>query len=324
MGQQELRKAIRSSRNRAAIGDQGAESTLGVLDQLKRGLDSRASMADRAGDKNTADQARQLARAVRERIDEALAGPQPDVLTLDGSGTQLARANPYARARRLRQDAYRTEEAFDLGAELARGRVPLDGPTRARAIEEQNRQALAQGYTATQAGNLLNRRGTPGSIDSLNTRLGREAMEAALGTGAAPVRRQLDAEAQFGQTHRSLTGNSTTAQQLAAMGVTPVAGAGAGLAMGMDFTGAGLAAVGADLGRRGLAAGIRKLGATNEAAVAPKVAQFLVANGLPATQQGALIVMRSPRLRKALAAALGMVAGQDVGAAVMPAMPARP
>lgn len=313
MGREELKEAFKAARNRAAVGDMGAQSRLGILDQLKRRFDARARTADRAGDNDKANQARQLARAVRERLDALLEGPPPSNFMLDGSGTQLARSNPYARARQLRQDAYRTEEAFDLGAELGRRRVPIDGPTRARAADERNRQAVAQGYVATQAANLLNNPATPGVVRGFEPRLKREAMRAALGEGAVPVERQLAREKVFGTTHREITGGSTTARQLAEMGVAGTAGAGLGLYNGGDVTSMGLGAMAGVAARKLGGKAVGSLRAANEAAVAPKVAQFLVANGLPPTQQGALVVMRDPQLRRALARALGLIGGANTG-----------
>lgn len=294
-GYKAFQDAFKAVRDRSVSGEESAKSRLGVLDLVKRRLDSDAKVAARKGNNELADRLSGMARTVRTKTDEALGGTE------------------YADARKLRQDAYREEEAFDIGAEVGGRRLALDGPTRARAAAEANPEAVRQGYAATKSAELLNRGSTPGAIDAFAPRLQREALDASLGPNAAPVQKQLAAERQYGQTHRALTGNSTTARQLAQMGLTAGAGTGLGLYSGMDLTTAGLTGAALAGARRLGSAGLGALRSANEAAVAPYMARFLTENGLPEGIEGARLVMGDPKLRRALARSLGLGSGTGSG-----------
>lgn len=299
MGQRAFREASRSVQNRMAAGNEAAASNLNLLDAMKKRFDATGRKAMLAGDNDTSDQAGGLARALRTQVDEALDGPE------------------YARARALRQEAYRVDDAFDMGAELAGSRVPLDAPARARAMTGADgamRPEVGQGYAAQLAEAILNRRGTPDALNRLSAPMQREAMQTALGANADRVQRQIANERVFGETHRALTGNSTTARQLAEMGVTAGAGAGLGFLGGLDVQQAGMAGVAAALLRRGGGAAVSRLRAGNEERVAQRIAEALIARGIPATPQGVALAQRDPRRAQAIARVLAGISAAQGGA----------
>lgn len=265
-------------------------SNLARLDATKRILDSQAEVARRSGDRDVAARAGQLAKAFRDRMDA------------------LLEDSIYADARRLRQHLFRTEEAIDLGAELAGSRIPLDASARASAVSAQDRQAMARGYGAQQAENLLNRRDMPGALTRLEPNMQREAMRAALGDGAKGVEDQLAREKVFASTRRAVGENSTTAQQLKDMGLGGV-GAGLGLLGGLDAAASGGLGLLTFAGKKGLDKAAQRVLANNEEAVAPYIARFLVSNGLPATPQGYVIAANDPKLSRGLSRLVGAMAG---------------
>ncbi|WP_170577985.1 hypothetical protein [Ruegeria arenilitoris] len=113
-------------------------------------------------------------------------------------------------------------------------------------------------------------------------------MQAALGPeGAATVQKQIANERTFGNTHRALTGNSTTARQLIEQGLLSGVGGGAGLATTGDLQGAGAGAAAMLAARHGGGALLRKATAGREARVAPEIVKALMGSGLPANLQKA-------------------------------------
>jgi len=298
MGRRAFAEASRAVQNRMAAGNEGAASNLGLLDAMKRRLDSMGQVAARAGDNDTAAQATSLARTLRQQTDAALGGPE------------------YSNARALREQAYRTEEAYQTGADLARPRIDLDAPARARGgprMQGPVRPEVGQGYAAEMAEAILNRRGTADSLNRLYAPMQQEAMDAALQGNAAGVRRQLETERVFGDTHRALTGNSTTARQLAEMGAVGVAGAGLGYAGGLDPTQAGVAGVAAALARKGGAAVVNKVRSGNEERVAQEIARILIARGVPTTPQSVSVALSDPRRSQEIARMLAATGGSAAG-----------
>lgn len=196
LGKKAYDQAAESLLNRKAVDGIDATSELARLDETKRILDSIASTAYRSGDNNLGSQASDLSKALRARIDESIAGPA------------------YSEARRLRSDAYKADEAVDLGTDLARPTVAIDAPIRANRVNPENRSAMAEAYAASKAQQLLNKNNKPGDFLRMTSTLGREAYKAALGPRASIVDEALRRETTFNKTDRDLTGGSTTARQL--------------------------------------------------------------------------------------------------------------
>lgn len=248
-------------------------SELARLDMTKRILDSKGKVAFRAGDDTTGTAASGLAKALRERMDQSIAGPE------------------YAAARGLRQKAFETERAAQMGADLAGGRIPATLPGQARALTGDNAAVRAKAYAIKQAENLLNRNATEGAYAKMSTPLGREAYEAALGDKAPGLAKRLAGERTFNATTREITGNSTTARQLAEQMLgTGGAGAITSYLAGYDpFTGGALGLL--PLAKRGLPMLQKHLATRSQKAAAPYVAELLTRKALPAARapkQGAL------------------------------------
>lgn len=195
----------RAARNPSAGGN------LAVLDEAKRLLDGKASAAFRSGDSAMGSVYAETAEALRSTID--------DVLSKGG--------DQYAQARALRQAAYKAEEAFDIGEQLAQRNVPLNAAKIAKGVEAGNAPNMAAAYAQTKAQRLLNNSNTEGALTEFVTPMGREATQAAVGKNAKVIDAGVEREKIFNQFNKAL-GNSTTARQLIEAGGAGVAGAGVG------------------------------------------------------------------------------------------------
>lgn len=238
-------------------------SELARLDMAKRLLDSKGSVAFRAGDNTEGTAASGLAKALRERIDAKMTGPE------------------YAKARGLRQRAFETERAAKMGADLAGGRIPANMPGQARGVKGEDADVLARAYAIKQAENFLNRNSTEGALNKLSTPLGREAYEAALGPKAPALAKRLAGERAFNATTRDVTGNSSTARQIAEMLGGSAGGIGAAAMLGYDVTTGGLAGAAMAALKRGGPALQRKLATNSQKAMAPHIAELLTRRALP-------------------------------------------
>lgn len=191
----------RAARNPSAGGN------LAVLDETKRLLDGKAKQAFRAGDPMGSVYA-ETAEALRQAVDDFLAK----------GGDQ------YAQARALRQAAYKAEEAFNIGEQLAQRNVPLNATKIAKGVDAKNAPNMAAAYAQTKAQRLLNNANTEGALTEFVTPMGREATKAAVGKKSTVLDAAVEREKLFNQLNKAL-GNSTSARQLIEAGV---AGAGVG------------------------------------------------------------------------------------------------
>lgn len=268
---------------------------LGFLDEVKKELDVMANQFEGRGDTTKAFQAANLARVLRERIDD---------------GTP-----EYGGARALAQAAFNEKEAAALGARGVVGggsKIPADFARRVDAVDETARPALAKGYGAAAIDAIQTKRGTPGALETIfGPRRAAQALNAALGPRAQTVQRQLDRERTFGATANALAGNSTTAKQLMnQLGLMSFGGA-AGLATsGGDPTAAGVTAATLPFLRYGGGRLLSAANVANEAKVAPIVAKLLAGEKLPAAVQEKIAT--NPVLQEALSrAAAAALAGQS-------------
>jgi hypothetical protein len=184
-----LDKARENVAYRERMGQPGGN--LAVLDETKRLLDSHAS---NYSDPNRGIYA-ELAEGLRTRTDQLLMGPE------------------YATARGLREDAFRADESFDLGARLGQRNVPIEVPAAAGNVRPHHQQNMAAAYAQTKAGRLLNNNNTAGALTEFVTPQGRRASAAALGPRGPGFNQAVDREAIYGRLNNAL-GNSTTARQL--------------------------------------------------------------------------------------------------------------
>jgi hypothetical protein len=267
------KQALDNVASRAAR-DPDAGGNLAVLDEMKRLLDGKATQAFRAGDP-MASEYQATAKALRDRMDDLLAGDE------------------YAAARGLRQQAYKADEAFDLGDQLGGSRVPLGLPESVAKLDDGLRPNVAQAYAAKKADTLLNRGNTEGAVNEFYTPQGKKAADAALGPGA--LDKSLAREKAFNQTVKALTGNSTTARQLVEMGLGT--GAATALLTGDPMSG-GIAGILGALARKGGPAIARKITTNAQQKTAPLIAQALLARDLPA-QAASMAPGRLERLSRA-------------------------
>lgn len=257
MGKQAYDSAAGSLKNRAAVEGGDAASELARLDQTKRELDDIATNAYRVGNKDKGDQAAAMAKKLRDTMDASIAGPE------------------YAKARGLRQRAYKQEEAIGTGANLAKGRIAADLPGKARGISDADElTGLRQGYAAQQAENLLNQGSTEGALNILSRPMQREGYEAALRENAPQLEQRLGTERMFNRSARDVTGGSSTTRQILEAAGAGGVGALTGWLGGSDpFTGG---AIGLGLkGGRMLMPTIQRQLATKGAQAAPHVADIL-------------------------------------------------
>lgn len=252
IGKEAFEEGMAAARDR--MRGKGEPSALDVLDEAKRYLDGIAQPD--AGKRPTPRQAfaGELAKDIRDRTDEWL--------------------DEYANARGKARDLFKREEAYELGAEGAKPRVAADFGRRVAA--NSNEDAVRAGYAASKIDQVQNRRSTPGTVDALfGPRRQQDALDAALGPNAGPVRNQIDAEREFARTDRALRGNSTTARQLVEAGLVGGGGAGAGLYLGGDAESAGLGMLASLLLRRGGGAAVNAVRSKNNSRTAEIVAEIL-------------------------------------------------
>ena len=261
IGRTAFQQALDNVTSRAAR-DPSAGGNLAVLDETKRILDGWATKGFRDGDPMASEYA-DAAKALRTRLDDLLSGDE------------------YAVARALRQDAYKSGEAFDLGAKLGGSRIPLGLPQSVGKVRPQHTQNVARGYGATKVESLLNKAGTEGAYSDMLTPQGRAASAAALGQNDGILQKGLGRERQFNITNREIVGNSTTARQLAEMAGWGIGTATVSQLMGNDIWTTGLTGLLGAVGRRSLPTITQKLVTERQRLVAPFLADILTKAQLP-------------------------------------------
>ena len=269
VGKKAFEQAQENVATRIATRGEGG-GNLAVLDETKRILDKMASMGYRAGD-HLAEVSSDLSKHLRSQMDVMLDGDQ------------------YAVARKLRQDAYKAEEAFKLGEELGQRNVPLNASKLAGKVEPQNAPNMAAAYAQTKAQRLLNNANTEGAITEFVTPMGREAAQAALGgkvvkdgveKGAQVLDSAVEREKLFNLLSKAL-GNSTTTRQLIETGTTGLAGAGIGGYLS-DYAPASMTGTGilSAFARRTAPKIGNQISSRSQQRSAPELAKFLTSKGV--------------------------------------------
>lgn len=266
-----VKKALRAAEDavkaRSVISGQDAGSKLAVYDEAKRILDDKASVAFRKGARDKGGVASALARKLRETVDDSV----PE----------------YGGARALAQAVTKREKAVELGAGLGKSRVSLDMEDAASKLEAGLRPDMAKGYAGQKIEDVLNRRGTPGSIDALfGSPMQQRAASLALGDKSGILDRRIAAERLFGESERAFAGNSTTAQQLNDMGV--------------------LAAGKGGLVERAFDAIRKEISSAQDAKVAPEVVKILLGRDL--TGASFVKLEKHPALQRAVVNMLSIAA----------------
>ena len=266
-------------------------SPLDILDETKKTLDARAAPNVGQRPTNEQDIAAQLARTVRERIDDVT----PE----------------YGGARDLVRQRHARLDATELGAEGAKTSVPADYARRVAQSADEVRPDIAQAYASGKIDKLQNRRTTPGAIDTMfGSARQQQALDAALGPNAGPVRQQVAAEQVFGRTDRALTGNSKTNQFLNDS-ANAARDAFVGGAAGGDAVSGGVGGIALLMAQRGGKALKARAAAGNEQKVAPALAQLLLGRQVPEAvrKQAEKEMQRSPVLQRLFWQAISGSAG---------------
>lgn len=251
--QSAIKQAEAEIKDRVAVYGPNEASQLAVYDAAKKIL-------DRMGWKEGDDIAKALAAKLRNAVDDNI----PE----------------YGGARQLAQGVKKQQEAVELGASIAGRKV--DGAQLSAARNNPLQGSVAQGYSVSKINEIENMKPGQNALDLLTgTRRSRDAMAAALGAKSDDMAKAVAAERQFLAFDRGLTGNSSTARQLAELGIVSGAGAAGGYLTGFDPMQAGSIAGLAMLGKRGGSKLLEALATRNEAAVAPEVARRLIDRSLP-------------------------------------------
>ena len=273
-------------------------SALDYYDEVKKVLDDLAGTAYRQGQKNKGNTYRDLAKNLRQTVDNMLPGSE------------------YTDARGMAQKLFKDIEAIEMGANAASGRRGVDIARNIQSIPDARKPYARQGYGAQKAEQIFQGRGTAGKPDQyFGSAADKAVMEALLTpqqkTG---LQRAVGAEKQFGRTQREIQGNSSTARQLLQTGaLTGGAGLGASYLGGADPSGMGASAAAAGvlgaLARKGAGAAARRISATNEANVSPLVMQALLRRGVDPVQYARLPDGAKAAIARSLGVA-GVVAAQ--------------
>ena len=183
-----------------AVEGEDAASELARLDQTKKELDSIAKTARRAGDNNqSGDQAEALAQEAA-RADGRVASP--------GRNTKRLAVLPgrASRARRRSRPGPTSPPATSASTSRAR-REPSRRPRTGWPCGRPTRRRRRSGCKISQAG--------PAHIAPMTTPAGQEAIAAVFGKRGGRITDRLETEKMFNTSERGITGNPTTAQQLA-------------------------------------------------------------------------------------------------------------
>jgi len=261
MGGKAYEQAEKSLLNRVGTQGPDAASELARLDQTQRELGDIVTSNLRSGNNDVASQAKGLQQALKDAMDQSIAGPE------------------YAAARSARKEAGDAERAILRGQELAKPRVKLEAPGKAAATAPEHAPLMAKGYAAQQAEQLLNKGATEGALGAMSTPMGKQAAAAALGEeGASKVGQRLGTEKMFNTTNREIVGNSSTARQLMELIGSSTVGAGTGWLTGAadPWTGG---ALGAALKLRGVSKALsERLRLQGFTKAAPDIAELLVSS----------------------------------------------
>lgn len=305
----EIRDAVRRSANKAAsqgfrpivnpfVETQaglamkpGMSPSLQFWDVVKQGLDDQVEALGRAGAKSERADLIALRNSLRDHLDSLVPA--------------------YATARRGAATAFGAEDALEAGQKFVSSNMSNHDARRALAkMNPAERKLFAEGFAARlieQIEGIADRRNVINHI--WGTKRARERIEIALGRDKA---RDLEAfvnvESVMDRLRTAVAGNSTTARQLAELGLAGAGGAytaGTGDSKGMAY---GLLIAGLSRGQRAL-----------DARVARRVADMLVSEDPAKVRQAAQMLTKNPTLLESvksaddfLVKAIGPAANENV------------
>jgi hypothetical protein len=287
-----LSAALKRGRSRAVAERMPwnpTQRTLQIWDYTKRELDSMAGVAARAGDKGRAQVLSTLARDLRDELDRLI----PEFKPARGGAAQY----------------FGAEDALEAGQKFVNMTVDVGAARRAiLKMSTAERQLFGEGFASALIDKVSRARDR---VNVVNTIYGspkaRQQIETALGSAKA---KELEAfmriEALMDLARGAVQGNSTTARQLAELGLA--GGAGFAISGGNMFDpSAWLTALAIYGSRRGLG----KI----DQRVATHVGKLLASNDPQALSRGVSFFTARPQmmelLRSATNIAAGVIAGQQ-------------
>jgi hypothetical protein len=262
-------------------------------DAVKKKLDSVASVAARQGDKDTADLASNMARTLRNELDQQVPS--------------------YANARGVASQYFGESNALEAGRKLAGKKVdPAEISQVMRQMKPDERELFKEGYASDWAnrviGNISDSRDiTKAMFNSPNERA--RALAVFGPAGMAKIQARMTLETIMDGARKAM-GNSTTASQLIEAGLA--GGAVEGYLSGWDpthiaggFAGAAAArkAIGAEM-----AAGARKLVGKVDATTAKNVARLLTSDNPADLAQGLTLATKNQKVADGLRSIANRVA----------------
>lgn len=271
-----------------------ARPNLQFWDYVQRELRGRAGEAARAGNKDLAGDFNNLRRAIVERLDEAVPA--------------------FREARSGAAQAFQAEDALEAGQKFVTSRMANDEARKALGkMNEAERDLFAEGFRTDLIAKV---RETGDGRDVVKAIFGsaaaRERVSIALGARqAASLEATLATETAMLRLQAAVGGNSSTARQLAEMGLAGAVGGAAGYSEGGSagaLTGMTAGAIAANALRRGKV----KL----DAGLAKKIAEMLASDDPAQLKRVAQMGMKSPAVLKLLggiADEAGQIAGLTSG-----------
>src|SRR3569832_596180 len=264
------------------LSDNGTP-TLEFWDQVKRTLDSKINVANRAGDRETAGDLSAIRSKIVQAADAATTDPKTGV-------------SAYETARGVSAEIFKASNAIEAGEKFLSSTLKNNEARKAlMRMGPEERTLFAEGYASAlsqKIGEVGDRRNIVNAI--FQNPASRERIEIALGKDAAKrMEMFLHVENTMDGVRRAM-GNSTTARQLAEMGL---AGSGYGLATN-DFSPTSLL-TGALLWKGARMAGDKALNLANRK-TAEKVAELLMSNDPSSLRKGIDMIGRNPRFQDAL------------------------
>lgn len=315
--QDAIRGAERTSANKAAAAGQtpqirnpfrfdangnmtmipGATPNLRFWDAVKKNLDDTISTAQRKGDNNAAADAIALKNQLTQHLDQAVPA--------------------YGAARRGASAFFNAENALEAGQNFVTGRFDIPQTRQAIARMSPAERTLFQDGFVSRYIETLDK--IPDRADVVRRIFkspdDRARIVLAIGHQRAnELEALLRVENIMQQSNRAVTGNSTTTQQLAQMGLAggggAVAGAAGGAALGYDPTTAGIVGALTTAGKRGV-----------DIRVARHVAEMLMSNDPAMLRRATQMIANNQRLMGAFRAAdtgAARLGGQNAPVGLLP------
>lgn len=271
-----------------------ARPTLQFWDQVKRNLDSRISVAQRAGDKPMAADLTALKGQLVSKLDGAV----PE----------------YQTARQGAAAFFGAEDAIDAGRKFVTANKTIPETTRALSrMAPAERDAFAVGFASELKDGIASARDRMNVIDKIfGSQQAREKVRLALGNARYKEFEQFVRVEHAMDMLRGAMGNSTTARQLVELGLAGSAGTGAGLITGDWKTGIGAAL---------LVRGSRAYGAKVDEKIAKQVAELLIADDPRKIEQAVKLAAGNPQAAKAIEGMQRFMSAAVKGATVVGTRP---